>query len=67
MNTGLPEQMRDSWLDYIAREKLSKETDVLRKKTGDAILKFGSNNIHKYVVAIDKSTGKINFLKLGNY
>lgn len=63
--TGLPEQMTDSWIDYIAREKLTKETIELRQKTGAAILSFGSNNIQKYVVAVDKNSGLINFLKLG--
>ena len=64
--TALPVQMRDSWIDYIANEKLLKQTG-LQKQTGEAIISFGSNNIQKYVVAVDKSTGQINFLKLGSF
>jgi hypothetical protein len=63
--TGLPEQMTDAWIRYIADTKLSNETILLRRQTGNAIVTFGESNIQKYIVAVDKTNGKINFLKLG--
>lgn len=63
--TLLPVQMSDPWIRYIAVNKLSGETILLRQQTGNAIITFGESNIHKYIVAVDKSNGQINFLKLG--
>lgn len=61
-NTGLPSQMSDEWVRYVA-EKLEKagKTDI-----ADMILD-NPGLIKKYVSAVDKVEGEINFLKLGNY
>ncbi|MGP6558186.1 hypothetical protein ACT4R9_03755 [Ornithobacterium rhinotracheale] len=63
-NTQLPVQMTEDWLRYIAREKLS-ILDGLQKQTSEAILDAPKGFIQKYVVAVDKTKGEINFLKLG--
>ncbi|MRJ11277.1 hypothetical protein EDL98_09345 [Ornithobacterium rhinotracheale] len=63
-NTQLPVQMTEDWLRYIAREKLS-TLDGLQKQTSGAILDAPKGFIQKYVVAVDKTKGEINFLKLG--
>ena len=65
-STGLPVQMSDDWLRYISREKLQ----ILggdKTKLSNRILSNQSSFIQKYVVAVDKTAGEINFLKLGNY
>jgi hypothetical protein len=66
-NTPLPAQMSDEWIQYVA-DKLSKNTNT--EVLGDKILEimnFDRNRISKYVSAINKTTGEINFLKLGQY
>lgn len=65
-STGLPAQMSDDWINYMAREKLlnigGDKTTLARK-----ILNSQPEFIKKYVVAVDKTAGEVNFLKLGNY
>ncbi|MEO9510624.1 MAG: hypothetical protein ABJN84_00845 [Flavobacteriaceae bacterium] len=60
--TPLPAQMSDEWVRYVAR-KLDKagKTDI-----ADMVLD-NPGLIKKYVSAVDKVEGEINFLKLGNY
>ncbi|WP_217643745.1 hypothetical protein, partial [Flavobacterium frigoris] len=65
-STGLPAQMSDDWIKYIAREKL-KNLGVDKTKLANTILSNQSSFIQKYVVAVDKTAGEVNFLKLGNY
>lgn len=64
-STLLPVQMTEDWLDYIAKNKLTDVNNTLQQNTKNAILNADPGFIQKYVVAIDKSTGEINFLKLG--
>jgi hypothetical protein len=65
--TGLPVQMKEDWITYIAANKLTDLENTLQQATKSAILNAPSGFIQKYVVAVDKATGEINFLKLGNY
>ncbi len=60
--TPLPAQMSDAWIEYV-RTKLgqSGKTDI-----SNMIRDFDSK-ITKYVTAVDKTQGEINFLKLGKY
>ena len=65
--TPLPAQMSDDWINYVA-DKLSKNTNT--EALGDKILElmnFDRSRISKYVTAVDKTQGEINFLKLGQY
>jgi len=61
-NTGLPTQMSDRWVLYVA-EKLeaSGKTNIAN------MVKDNPELIQKYVSAVDKVQGEINFLKLGSY
>ncbi len=65
--TPLPAQMSDGWVEYVA-DKL-----ILNPKTqqlGDKIkqlIQFDKSKITKYVTAVDKTQGEINFLKLDTY
>ena len=65
-STGLPAQMSDPWVEYIADQKLlnigGDKTTLARK-----ILNSQKGFIQKCVVAVDKTAGEVNFLKLGNY
>ena len=66
-NTGLASQMSDTWIRQVA-EKLSTNTNT--KLMGDKIqelLLTDPSKIQKYLSAVDKTQGEINFLKLGNY
>ncbi|WP_349663849.1 hypothetical protein IZU89_16345 [Cellulophaga lytica] len=65
-STGLPSQMKEDWIRYIADEKLN-ELKGLQKQTATAIQNSPAGFIQKYVVAVDKGTGEINFLKLGDF
>ncbi len=61
-NTGLPSQMSDSWVQYV-QNKL-RQTG----KTSEAnMIRDFDDKITKYVSAVDKSKGEINFLKLETY
>lgn len=60
--TPLPTQMSDGWIDYVAL----KLNDAGKTNIGNMIL-LNKNKIVKYVSAVDKTQGEINFLKLGNY
>ena len=61
-NTGLPTQMSDPWVEYV-RTKLAQSG---KTEISNMIRDF-DNKISKYVTAIDKIQGEINFLKLGKY
>lgn len=63
-DTGLPIQMQENWIRYIAKEKLI-NLDGLQKQTATAIENSPKGFIQKYITAVDKTTGEINFLKLG--
>jgi len=65
-NTQLPVQMTNDWFEYIANNKLTDLQNSLQQSTKTAILNAPDSFIKKYVVAVDKSTGKVNFLKLGD-
>jgi hypothetical protein len=65
--TPLLAQMSDGWIRQVAL-KLSTNTNT--KLLGDKIqelLLIDPTKIKKYLVAVDKTQGEINFLKLGNY
>jgi hypothetical protein len=65
LNTGLPTQMSDQWIDYVAR-KLRETGDPSKMAVADMLLNTNnSSKIKKYVTAINKSTGDINILNLG--
>jgi hypothetical protein len=64
-STGLPVQMTESWIRYIADNKLD-GLGGLKEATAKAIQNSAPGFIQKYVVAVDKTTGQINFLKLGS-
>lgn len=63
--TQLPIQMKESWIQYIAREKLTNLNDPIQQSTKSAILDADIGFIQKYVAAVDKTTGELKFLKLG--
>ncbi len=65
-STGLPSQMKEDWIRYIADNKLNNLTG-LQKQTATAIQNSPVGFIKKYVVAVDKATGEVNFLKLGGF
>jgi hypothetical protein len=64
-STPLPAQMSDEWIDYVAGKLKNLGGD--KTKLSNTILAAPPGTIKKYVSAVDKSTGEINFLKLGNY
>ncbi len=59
-DTGLPSQMSDKWIQYV-QDKL--RTDG-KTSVANMIRDF-DNKITKYVTAIDRELGELNFLKLG--
>lgn len=61
-DTGFPSQMSDPWINYVA-EKL-KSVD---KSAVSDLIKKNPQLIQKYVAAIDRELGELNFLKLGKY
>ncbi|MDO4764398.1 MAG: hypothetical protein Q4A00_08480, partial [Flavobacteriaceae bacterium] len=65
--TKLPAQMSDKWIEFVA-EKLSKnpETSEIGDKLMELLL-YNRSKITKYVSAVDKTAGEINFLKLDKY
>ncbi len=65
--TSLPAQMSDGWINYVAGKlKNNQSTSLIGNKVEELML-IDPNKISKYVVAIDKTRGEINFLKLSNY
>lgn len=60
--TALPAQMSDNWVEYVAL----KLNDAGKTDVGNMIL-LNKNKITKYVSAVDKTQGEINFVKLGSY
>ena len=64
-STQLPIQMKESWIEYIAINKLTDINNPIQQSTKNAILNADSGFIQKYVAAVDKSTGQLKFLKLG--
>ena len=60
--TPLPAQMSDDWIEYV-RIKLNNAG----KEGISNMLRNFDDKITKYVTAVDKSQGEINFLKLGKY
>lgn len=54
--------MSDGWIQYVAN-KLSDAGKTSISK----MIKQNPELIQKYVSAVDKTQGEINFLKLGNY
>ena len=60
--TPLPAQMSDRWIEYVA----DKLREVNKADVANMIGKF-DDKITKYVAAVDKAQGEINFLKLGKY
>lgn len=53
-------------LVYIAQQKLL-NLGGNKTKLANNILASQPGFIQKYVVAVDKTAGEVNFLKLGNY
>ena len=65
--TPLPAQMSDRWIKYVAGKlKINPSTSALGNKIEELMLDDHSK-ISKYISAVDKTQGEINFLKLGNY
>jgi hypothetical protein len=60
--TPLPSQMSDAWIEYV-RVKLDQtgKTDISQ------MIFLNKSKISKYITAVDKTQGEINFLKLGEY
>jgi hypothetical protein len=54
--------MSDGWIQYVA----SKLNEAGKTQIAEMIID-NPNLISKYVSAVDKIQGEINFLKLGNY
>ncbi len=65
-STGLPSQMSDAWIQYVAEQKLM-NLGGDKTKLANTIINSPPNFVQKYVSVVDKSTGEINFLKLANY
>lgn len=59
---GLPSQMSDPWIEYVAGK-----LNAAGKQDIYNMILINKNKIIKYVSAIDTSKGDINFLKLGSY
>src|SRR6218665_3798228 len=65
--TPLPAQMSDEWVEYLADKLiLSPNTQLLGSKIKQ-LMRLDRSKISKYVSAVDKMQGEINFLKLGQY
>jgi len=63
----LPAQMSDEWVEYLADKLiLSPNTQLLGSKIKQ-LMRLDRSKISKYVSAVDKMQGEINFLKLGQY
>ncbi|WP_131458260.1 hypothetical protein [Jiulongibacter sediminis] len=60
--TGLPAQMSDGWIDYVA----GRLNDEGKTSVSNMII-LNKNKLTKYVSAIDRTKGELNILKLGNY
>jgi len=60
--TPLPAQMSDGWVKYV-RTKLA----TAGKHDISNMIRDFDDKITKYIVAVDKSQGEINFLKLDKY
>jgi hypothetical protein len=60
--TALPAQMSDAWVQYVA----GKLRDAGKTGIADMIVDNPAL-IQKYLSAVDKTQGEINFLKLGSY
>jgi hypothetical protein len=65
-NTGLPSQMSDNWINYVAN-KLKNTSNVELAFKIEELQLTNTGFIKKYVAAIDKAKGELNFLKLDNY
>lgn len=60
--TNLPAQMSDEWIEFVGQKlRQSGKTNI-----ADMIRDY-DDIIVKYVSAVDKTTGEINFLKLDKY
>ena len=67
LTTGLPNQMSDDWITYVATKlKNTNSNPTLGNKIEDLML-IDPEKIKKYVSAVDKADGSINFLKLNSY
>jgi len=64
--TPLPAQMSDAWINYVANNLKNTPNSALGIKIEELML-TNPSIISKYVSAVDKTVGEINFLKLGNY
>lgn len=61
-NTGLPVQMSDAWIQNVAvRLRRAGKVDVAE------MLINNQAKIQKYATVVDKASGQVNLLKLGNY
>lgn len=72
-STGLPAQMSDDWVQYIQNKIRAEANSITNPVLKQQKLDFANmirdfdNKITKYVSAVDKTQGEINFLKLGAY
>ncbi|MFZ6011683.1 MAG: hypothetical protein ACOYXT_15175, partial [Bacteroidota bacterium] len=64
--SGLPTQMSDDWIFVHVQGKLI-DTNVQEKVDLAVSLLTNRSKVIKYVTAVDKSTGEINFLKLSTF
>ena len=65
--TPLPSQMSDEWINYVGDKLiLNPNTQQLGNKVKQ-LMQFDRSKVTKYVTAVDKTQGEINFLKLGQY
>lgn len=64
LNTGLPIQMSDAWIQNVALRL----QQAGKNAVADMLLNPAfRNKISKYAIVVDKTTGQINILKLGTY
>lgn len=66
-NTGLPPQMSDGWVQYVANRLLEDEDTLLIGRKLIEYLRYEINKISKFISAVDRVNNQIIFVKLDNY
>jgi Fibronectin type III domain len=64
--TGLPAQMSDQWILYVAGKLEDTDADAIGQKIQN-FMNYNRSKVIKYVNAVDKSSGNFLILKLNSY
>jgi len=65
-SSGLPAQMSDDWIENVARRMQEPKNTIVTKNL-KSIISRNKGKITKIIIAVDKSTGEINILRLEKY